>query len=698
MKTYRRGTHIAARLLAAALLAALLPLALAVPASAARAKTIKITDASIIEGNAGSKNLTFTVSWSGAKGGALVSVAYATSDGSATEDADYTAGSGRVNLSNNGCRCGEVTVPVLGDTTTEGTEDFFVDLSSPQNATIADAQGVGTIYDNEGPPSLVVADASAGEADGTISLDVELTNASATPVSVDYATADGTATAGADYTATSGSLSFAPGETSKPIVVTITNDALSEDDETLLLNLTNASGAVLVDTQGVGTILDDDADPTVGIGNVSVAEGDAGSSAASFAVTLSAPAGREVAVDYVTADGSATAGADYTATSGTLTLPAGTTSSTIDVPVLGDFLDEGNETFTVTLSAAVNASIGTGTGTGTIVDDDAVPMLSVADASVTEGDGGTATLTFPVTLAPVSGSTITVDYATADGTATAGTDYTATSGTLTLLPGVTSGSVSVDVAGDTTYEGEETLTVTLSNATNAKIPVATGAGTITEDDPAPTLSVADVIVTEGSSGTALATFTVTQTGASAVDTSVDWTTVAGSATSGSDFKAKSSTAVIPAGQTSALLQVTIVGDAVDEPNETFSVTLSDPVHASIADGTATGTIRDDDKTPAALTLKVTAKKKLTARGILEPAVAGLKVAVTLYRKSGAKYVRVRSTTVTVKGVKDRDHDGNKDALYVASFKKPKPGAYMVRAVFKGTSVFKRSKRAVKFRV
>ena len=126
-----------------------------------------------------------------------------------------------------------MNVPILGDTTTEGTETFAVNLSSPVNAKIADAQGIGTIYDNEGPPSLVVTDVSGAEASGTISFSVLLTNASGSSVSVDYATADGSAIAGSDYTATSGPLTFTPGQTSKTVPVTIVNDALAEDDETL---------------------------------------------------------------------------------------------------------------------------------------------------------------------------------------------------------------------------------------------------------------------------------------------------------------------------------------------------------------------------------------------------------------------------------------------------------------------------------
>jgi hypothetical protein len=166
---------------------------------------------------------------------------------------------------------------------------------------------------------------------------------------------------------------------------------------------------------------------------------------------------------------------------------AGQTSKEVDVTVKGDFLDEGDETLTLTLSAPFNADLGTSVATGTITNDDAGPKLSIADASVAEGNSGTTPLVFAFTMTPASGSDVTVDYATADGTATAGTDYEAANGTLTIKAGQTSGSITVNVAGDTTPEPNETLTVTLSAPVGAKVvPPTTATGTITNDDRFPT--------------------------------------------------------------------------------------------------------------------------------------------------------------------------------------------------------------------
>jgi large repetitive protein len=476
-----------ARLAAVLVVSTLVPLALATPAFAARQKTIRINDASVVEGDAGQKTMSFTISWTGSKGGAAPSVHYATADATAAAGADYTATSATVTLSNGSCRCATVSVPVLGDTMTEGTETFTVNLSAPVNATIADAQGVGTIYDNEGPPSFVVTDVTGPEATGSLSFGVLLTNANSSPVSVDYATTAGTATAGTDYTTVSGTLTFMPGQTSKSVPVTVADDAIAEDDEAFTLNLSNPTGGLAIsDAQGIGTIQNDDADPTVSVAAASVDEGDLGTATLSVPVTLSGPSDREVDVDFATSDGTATAGTDYTAAAGTLVFAAGETSRRIDITVSGDFFDEGNETITVTLTAPFNADLGTDVATATITNDDAGPKLSLPDASVVEGNSGTTALTFTVNMTPASPIDVTVHFATSDGSAAAGSDYVAASGTLTIQAGQTTGSITVDVTGDTSYESDETLGLLLSSPVGAKIVSGLATGTITNDDRIPT--------------------------------------------------------------------------------------------------------------------------------------------------------------------------------------------------------------------
>ncbi len=261
--------------------------------------------------------------------------------------------------------------------------------------------------------------------------------------------------------------------------------------------------------------------PTLSINNVSVNEGNAGTTNATFTVSLSQPAGTGgVSFDIATADGTATAGVDYVASSLTgQTIPAGSSSATFTVLVNGDTLSEPNETFFVNVSNVTGASVGDGQGQGTIVNDDALPALSIDDVSVNEGNSGTTTATFTVSLSAASGQTVSVNYITADGTATAGSDYAARSGTLTFAPGVTAQGVAITVNGDTAVEPNETFSVGLSGASNASIARATGTGTIVNDDvvvvvgpaslPAATAGSAYSQTLSASGGTAPYTFAIT---------------------------------------------------------------------------------------------------------------------------------------------------------------------------------------------
>jgi DNA polymerase IIIc chi subunit len=221
--------------------------------------------------------------------------------------------------------------------------------------------------------------------------------------------------------------------------------------------------------------------------------------------------GQTVTVAYATTNGTATtADADYVAASGTLTFAPGVTTQPVNVTVNGDVKNEANETFTVNLSGPVNATVSDAQGTGTITNDDAMPSLSINDVSVTEGNSGTTTAGFTVSLSAASGQTVTVAYATADGTATtADGDYVAASGTLTFAPGVTTQPINVTVNGDTRNEANETFTVNLSGPVNAMVSDAQGTGTITNDDAVPgldfyTVSPCRLVDTRGAQGPALA--------------------------------------------------------------------------------------------------------------------------------------------------------------------------------------------------
>ena len=330
---------------------------------------------------------------------------------------------------------------------------------------------------------------------GPATFTVSLSATSGQAVTVTYTTADGTATAGSDYTAASGTLTFAPGDTAdKTITVTVLDDALDEPDEDFTVTLSALTGTpvnAIIDPATVTvTIGDDDDAPTVSISGPPTVVENGGP--ATFTVSLSAASGQAVTVTYTTADGTATAGSDYTAASGTLTFaPGDTADKTITVTVLDDALDEPDEDFTVTLSALtgtpVNAIIDPATVTVTIGDDDA-PTVSISGPPTVVENGGPAT--FTVSLSAASGQAVTVTYTTADGTATAGSDYTAASGTLTFAPGDTADkTITVTILDDALDEPDKDFTVTLSALTgtpvNAIIDPATATVTITDDDAPP---------------------------------------------------------------------------------------------------------------------------------------------------------------------------------------------------------------------
>src|SRR5207247_1538670 len=284
---------------------------------------------------------------------------------------------------------------------------------------------------------------------------------------------------------------FAPGESSKNIRAKESRETINEADETFFVNLSNAANASITKAQGVGTIRNDDAKPSLSISDASVLEGNSGTVDAVFTVTLAGASIQPVTVTFATADGTAIAPSDYVAASGTLTFAHGESSKNIVVKVNGDTLNEADETFFVNLSNAANASITKSQGLGTIRNDDAKPSLSISDASVLEGNSGTVDAVFTVTLAGASSQPITVNFATADGTAVAPSDYVAASGTLTFAPGESSKTILVKVNGDTVNEAYAYSTLIRSNAANASITKAQGVGTIRNDDAKPSLSISD---------------------------------------------------------------------------------------------------------------------------------------------------------------------------------------------------------------
>ncbi|QLE59736.1 hypothetical protein FD725_29340 (plasmid) [Nostoc sp. TCL26-01] len=172
-------------------------------------------------------------------------------------------------------------------------------------------------------------------------------------------------------------INFAPGETTKTVTVQVLGDTIDEFDETFFLNLSDATNATIIKSQAVTTIIDNDAPPSITIGDRTITEGHSGTQILNFTVSLNSASQKTISVKYDTANGTATAGSDYTATSGTITFAPGETTKTVSVQVIGDRLDEQNENFFVNLSQAINANIADAQAIGTIIDDDESPTLTV---------------------------------------------------------------------------------------------------------------------------------------------------------------------------------------------------------------------------------------------------------------------------------------------------------------------------------
>jgi len=454
-----------------------------------------------VQENVPGGHATITVNRAGATN-IPASVNYSTSDGTATvAGLDYTSASGTLNFA-----AGETTktfdVDVANDGTSEVNETVNLTLTSGVTPV---ATSILSIVDNDNPKASVQVSSpiyAVNEADGTATVTVTLSHRVDADVTVDYATADGTAQAGSDYVDTHGTLTFignvnnggpGTGQTSKTVQIPITQDPDVEDPETLTFTLSSAlpgaSSTLGAPTTGTVTIADDD---PPGLIDFKALHYDVDETDGQATVTVERldGVGGAVSVDYQSSDGSATAGSDYVATSGTLNWAAGDgADKTFTVPVSWDGRAEGTETISLALA---NAGGGSDLGPTAVAilrvgDDGASGPLAFSSGTYSVGEGNPM-VTITVTRSGGSlGGPVMVDYATNDGTAIAGSDYTPVSGTLAFGPGEATKTFTVPVMSESAYEGDETFQVALSNAGGgANVGSPAGATvTITNDDAAP---------------------------------------------------------------------------------------------------------------------------------------------------------------------------------------------------------------------
>ena len=333
--------------------------------------------------------------------------------------------------------------------------------------------------------------------------------------------------------------------------------------------------------------------PQLAIGDVSVLEGNSGTTNVVFTVSLSAASDQPVTVNYATSDGTATAGSDYVAAAGTLTIPAGQLTGTITVLVNGDRLGEPSETFVVNLSSPTNATVIDGQGVGTIFDDE--PRVSISDMSKKEGNSGLMAFAFTVSLSAPYDVPVTIGYSTANGSATAGSDYQAATGTLTIPAGQMTGTITIQSVGDRLPEPDETFYANLSNSNYGVVVNDQGVGTIIDDEPR--ISISDATKAEGKKGQiTLFTFTVTLSAAYDQAVTMSYRTVNGTATtSDSDYVAKTGSLTFAPGETTKTISIEVKGDSKKEANETFYLDMfGNSSNSLFTKYRGIGTILNDD--------------------------------------------------------------------------------------------------------
>lgn len=364
----------------------------------------------------------------------------------------------------------------IDDSIYQGTQTISLNISSQDTTIVADPNKLEiTLTDNDAPPTITVTDASANESASTIKFSVSLNRQSILPTTFTYSTVNGSATAGSDYTAASNSqLTIPAGQTTGEISINLINDSTSEANETFTLALTNPTNASLQNSTATGTIIEDDV--YISINDVTVSE-NAGT--ATFTISLDKASALDVPVTWATANGTAIAGTNYTSSSASITIPAGTTTMTISVPIIDTpGICEGTRQFYVNLSSATNATIQDTQGVGSITEND-YPSISLGNTTIGEAYIASA----PISLSQTCNVNISVNYSTADNTATAGLDYLgATNLTATIPAGSLSAYIPVLIFNDSTSEPNETFTVTISSPNYGSISTATGTVTIQNDD------------------------------------------------------------------------------------------------------------------------------------------------------------------------------------------------------------------------
>jgi hypothetical protein len=535
-------------------------------------------------------SVTVTVSRVGNSVNSAATIDYSTTNGTAVAPGDYTSTSGSlVWAEDDAATFKTFNIPIADNATGEPDETFTVNIAPDTSEVIGIGSGVVTII---GDPTVTFSPVSynVGEAGGSVTIFVSRANVDNQAVSVNYATADGTAVAGEDYTTTNGTLNWGAAEVGqKSFNVPILADADAIGPESFVVNLSGCVNCSIIAGQATVNI-SEGAPPETTPGTLAFNPTNLlfteATGQASLIVTRTGGTDGQVTVDFETVAGTATSPADFTAVQVLLTWADGVGGvKIINVPIIDDNVIENTETFTVRFKPGTETgteglpTIGASTATVSIQDNDesSAGELSILDTNVSE-DAGLINVT--VTRTGGSDGAASVNYATADGTALAGSDYTATNGTLNWADGnAAPKTIQIQILDDAVIESQESFGVQLSGVTGATIADGTATVVIFDNDGGGTFSISDVTVFEIDQK---ATVTVTRANDNDTAAFVAWETRDGTAqdeNGDNDYKSddsiKSGELVWLDGDTSSTRTITIdiVPDTKDEGDEWFTVTL-----------------------------------------------------------------------------------------------------------------------------
>ncbi len=532
---------------------------------------------------------TFTVKRTGSTAAPLA-VSY-TMAGTATSDTDYTGLAGSVTIP---ARASSVAIAVnpVDDDTVEQAESVIVTVTAKSAYVVGTAsRATVTIADNDvltaATVTIVATEPTAGEDFGSGAFTVTRTGSTTSSLTVSF-TASGTATAGSDYSSLFGSVVILAGDTSATITVSPLDDTIFEPSETVIVTLSSSSSyTVGTPSNATVTIADDDA------AAVSLDETDFDASEPSntgtITVTRTGITTAALAVTY-TVGGTATSGTDYTALTGTVSIPVGAASTTITVTPIDDTTLESDETVVVSLAAGSGYTVDFPSSATVTIEDNDAPSVTIAATDDSAGEPS-STGTFTVTRTGSTTASLAVTYTTS-GTATSGSDYTALSGAVTIAAGESTATITVTPLDDTTVDPAETVIATLAAGTGYTVGTPGSATVTIADDDGQTVTIAATDPTAGEPSDS-GTFTVTRTG-STVSALTVFYTPSGTAINGTDYTALSGIVTIPSSATTATITISVIDDMVVDPAETVTLTLSDGAYSIGMPSSDTVTIADND--------------------------------------------------------------------------------------------------------